>query len=472
MPRSSPRGAAYLVTGIIALSFSHDLMRMPIQFSDSLVELLAVQQSPSMYATFVSTTQRAAYLRPLRLVQIKGLFDLADGHYRVVYRGFHALLLVVALFLFIRALRVQTWTDFAAAMFALTVFTGLHTFRGTVREAFPINHFLEIVAFCLIALNLAQSREGWWVDVAAALTFVVASLTLESGLLVWFVVVVAWACGMRGVSRRGVIAMTALLGAYFCARFWYLSIGTPGLDERSSGFLLRMLEPDEIEQRFGSAPSWFYAYNVATSMLSVLFSDPDGGIFETGRAWLQGDVPPRLYVAVVSSVMTTGLIARVVAARLRCRPRQIRDDRDRFLILFVAVLIANSALSYAYTKHEIITVAGAFYAFAAFVAGRQSLEYLREPARGGARIAVVLVIAAIATAWSFRSAGVHHMLQVQGFTVRNDWARLQLDRLGDLGYPSDARAWALTAQLRRDALDMRVTNPYLLPRWADRWWGE
>lgn len=330
-PRLGPRGAAYLVTGVIALSFSYDLMRMPIQLADSLVQLLDVQQSPSVYATFVATAQRGAYLRPLFLAEIDALFDLAHGHYWLIYRGFHALLLSAGLLLFTRALKVRTWDDCAAVVFALTVFTGLHTFRGVVREAFPISHFLQVVVLCLLALNLARSRGGWWIDAAAAVTFVVASLTIESGLLVWVVLFAAWASGMHGVSRRGIIAVTALLAVYCCVRFWYLSVGTPGLDERSSGFLLRMLEPEEIEQRFGSSPIWFYAYNVATSMLSVLLSDPDGGIFEIGRAWLQGDVPPRLYVAVVSSVMTTGLIAGLL-------PRECAAAHDRFAMTTIGSL--------------------------------------------------------------------------------------------------------------------------------------
>ena len=498
MRRLDPRGAAYLVAGIIALSFSYDLMRVPIQTSDSLEQLLNVQQSPSVYATFAATAERGAYLRPMFLAEIDVLFDLAQGHYWLVYRGFHALLLFAAVLLFIRALQVRTWEDFAAAVFALTVLTGLHTFRGTVREAFPTSHFLQVVVLCLLALNLAQGRSAsadrhrWWIDVAAAITFAVASLTLESGLLVWVVIVAAWACGMRGVSRRGIIAMTVLLGVYFWVRFLSLSVGTPGLDERSSGFLFRMLEPKELEARFGANPVWFYTYNVVTSILSVLFSDPDGGVFETGRAWLQGNVPPRLYLAVASSLMTTGLMAWVVASRLRGRAGQVRDARDRYLIIFAAVLLANSAMSYVYTKHEILSVAGAFYALAAFVAGRHALEWVRrdgpqertvQPAlagrvakrpdtRGAARIVVVLVLAATATAWAFRSAGVHHMLRVQAFKVRGDWARVPPEMLRDTGTPEERRAAALVSQLRHDALEMRVTNPNLLPRWADRWWGE
>ena len=472
MPRLDPLGAAYLVAGILALSFSYDLLRVPIQVSDSLIELLDAQRSPSVLASFTGDLDAAAYLRPLRIAQIKTLFDLAQGHFGMAYRGFHALLLSAALLLFTRALRVRTWNDWVATVFALTVLTDLHTFRGTVREVFPINHFLEMVVFCLIALNLARSRGGWWIDLAAAVTFVLASLTLESGLLVWVVIVAAWASGMRGVSRRGVLAVTALLGVYVGLRFWHLSVGLPGLDERSSGFLLRMLEPDELNQRFGANPAWFYLYNVTASVISVLFSELDGGIFEIGRTWVQGDVPPRLYLAVISSVTTTSLIAWVVVTRMRGRRSRTYDDRDRMLLVTAAVLLANAALSFSYTKHEIISVAGVFYAFAAFVAARHSLDYVSERTRGSGRIAMVLALAALSSFWTVRSTGVHHMLRVQAFKVRIDWVGVPPAMVRDTGTAEERRSAALVRQLRHDALDARVTNPYLLPRWADRWWGE
>ena len=157
-----------------------------------------------------------------------------------------------------RALRVKTMVDFCAAAFGMVVLIGLQTFRGTVQEAFPINHFLEIVVLCLVTLNLAQSRGGIWVDVCAALTFAVAALTLESGLLVWFVAAAAWAVGWRGISVRGLALMTTLLVVYGYVRFDYLATGVPSLAERSSGYLLRMLEPEELQRRFGSQPFWFY----------------------------------------------------------------------------------------------------------------------------------------------------------------------------------------------------------------------
>lgn len=464
----SPRSAAYVIAALIALALSYDLMRVPVQVSDSVSELIDAEQAPSVWAAFTDQIGGAAYLRPLRIAQIKILFDLADGHYWLVYRGFHALLLTAALFLFVSALHVRTWADSAAAIFALTVLTGLHTFRGLVREAFPINHFLEIVVFCLIALNLSRSRHRWWTDAGALMTLVAASLTLESGLLAGVIVILAWAVGMQGVSRRGVLAVAGLFAAYFVFRFVYLSTGTPGLDERSSGYLLEMLEPEELQRQFGSNPSWFYVYNVVTSVLSVLLSDPDGGVFETVRAWYLGGIPPRLYLAVATSLLMTGLLAWVVVARLRARAF---DDGERLLVVAAGVLGANALLSYGYTKHEIISVAGAFYAVAAFVAAQRSLEYLKAPRTRG-RVALVVLLASLSVGWSFRSAGVHHMLRVQAFKVRNDWARLPPEMLRDAGSVRQQRSARLVRQLQQEALAMPVTNPNRLPRWADRWWGE
>jgi hypothetical protein len=472
LPLLRPRGVANLVTAIVGASFAYDLMRIPVQVSDSLAQLLNVQQSPSLYATFEATARRGAYLRPMLLAQIDVLFDVAQGHYWLAYRGFHALLLIATLLLFIRALNVRTWNDCAAAVFALTVFTGLHTFRGTVREAFPINAFLIIVGFCLLALNLARSRGGWWVDVTAIVTFAMASLTLESGVLVWVVVVVGWACGMRGISSRGVMAVTGCLAAYLWVRFSYYSAGVPGLEERSSGFLLGTLEPEELIERFGANPFWFYLYNVATSILSVPFSEPDGGVFEVVRAWLQGYVPPRVYLAIVSSTVATALICWTTVGRLRKRTLTLHVTDGQLLAIATAVLLGNSAISYAYTKHEILSVAGAFYAVAAFVAARHAIDRWHSSTRRLTRVSMTLVMAAMATMWTARSLGVHHMLRVQAFKVRADWARVPDERMRDSGSAEERRAAALIRQLRKDALDMPVVNPYLLPRWADRWWGE
>ena len=252
--RNKWAGGTLCLALLLAMAIAFGLLRVPIQVSDSLAEILEAQSSPSAAASFADTFQGVAYLRPLRIAQIKALFDLADGNYRPVYRGFHALLLVSLLVLFSSCLRVKDALDFAAAAFALVVLCGLHTFLGFVREAFPINHFLEIAVLCVAALRIAQSRGGWLADVGGALLLIAGALTLESGLLVWVVIAAAWLTGLRGISTRGLVLSTGVCVAYFGLRFLYLDVGVPLLAERSSGFLLERLEPEELESRFGAAP--------------------------------------------------------------------------------------------------------------------------------------------------------------------------------------------------------------------------
>jgi hypothetical protein len=473
--RNPWRAAAYAVTMAFAAAISYDLWHIPVQIADSLGEILDAQRSPSTLASFVNTFSGVAYFRPMRIAQIKAIFDLAQGHYHLAYRGFHVVLLSVLLLLFTRALRVETARDLIAATFALTVLIGLHTFIAFVREAFPINHFLEIAVLCLGAVTLAQSRGGWAADLLAAVLFVVAALTLESGVLVWVVLAAAWLAGLRGVSGRAVIGVTALLAGYFVLRFGYLDTGLPGLTERSAGFLFERLEPDELERRFGAAPLIFYAYNVAASFGSVLFSEPRDGVLAATRAFLDGEVPPHTWVALLTSVPTTVLIAVYSLRRVGRARRAGTDDRDggawALAVMGLAVLPASAAISYAYTKDEIVAVAGVFYAFAAFAAVRALLDYASAAPRTAASI-VTAFLFVLACGWTCRTVAVDHVLRWQAFRVRNDWTLVRQRLEAESRWPSEPQPVALIKTLEESALATRVPNPNRLPEWNNRWFRD
>jgi hypothetical protein len=472
----NPRAAAYGLASLIAVAIACDVLWMPIQGDDSLSNLLIAQRSPSVWASFNDGLVSQSYLRPFRIAQIKALFDVAQGSdYWLVYRGFHALLVGVAIFLFTRVLRVSTMIDFAAAAFALVTLTGLHTFSGTVREAFPINHYLEIVVFCLLALNLARSRGGIWVDAAAVLTFAVATLTLESGLLIWVVAAAAWAVGWRGVSARGLVLMTALLVGYAYLRFVHLSSGLPELTERSSGYLLSVLDPPELrqlQQRFGAHPLIFYSYNVVASAMSVLFSEPQAGVFETVRAWLDDTMLPRAVLPVTTSVVTTGLI--VWTAMHRAARRRPLDDTARFILVCVAVLGANAALSFAYTRDEIMSPAGAFYALAAFGAMRDGLLTATTATMSrAARGAFALLLCVLAVGWAVRSAGVHYILRSQAVKQQADWVGLTHQWRRSGLWPTDPAEQRLILRLRADAVRFVLPNTRVdHPAWPTRIWTD
>lgn len=460
---------AWALAAVFAAAIAYDLLRMPIQVYDSLGELLDAQASPNVWRSFVDATTTEGYFRPLRIAQIKMLFDVADGNYWPVYRGWHAVLLCAAFAFFIRCLRVGSRLELGATAFALVVFMGTHTFPGTVREAFPINHFLEIVIACLVALNLSKSRGGLWIDVLAVVVFVAATLTLESGVLVWVVVAAAWMVGLRGVSWRGLAAMTALLGVYLVLRFTVLDVGAPGLSERSSGFGLRIMDPPEIEARFAAAPYWFYAYNVSVSALSVFLGEPQNGVFVGVRSWLDQQVPPRVLLSLAAAIPTTALIAW--AGYRTWRDRGLSSLPGRLLLTSVVVILANAALSYAYTKDEIMTVAGVFYAIAAFSAVTIGLEHVRRAgALGRAVLAIVLLVAG--TAWAVKSAGLHYLLNLQAARHRYDWAVLPVVSDPVAAERTDDRSLELVRRLRQSALEARVPGPRYHRQWTEDLWGD
>jgi hypothetical protein len=442
---------------------------MPVQAADSHGEIHDAQRSPSIAESFTGSLGTSAYLRPMRIAQIKALFDIAQGRYRLVYRGFHALLLVALIWLFVRALPIESPLDAAAAFVALTVLTGLHTFLGFLREAFPINHFLEIAVFVLIALNLTLSRGGWWVDLLAGIVFTAAALTLESGVLIWVVITTAWVVGLRGVSMRGVVLVTTLLAGYFVLRFWYLDTGLPSLTERTSGFFLERLEPSEIQKRFGDRAVVFYAYNLFASALSVLFSEPRDGLFVAMRAWRGSDVHPHAYLTVFSSLAMSLLMAWAAVGWWKTRAALGRSGR--LAIVAIVVIAANVALSFSYAKDDIIAIAGVFYAIGAFTAVRALLESAQTGGMGRAA-AVSLVVLALGSAWAMRSSGVHHVMNEHAFRARNDWAEMPLTWQKEGRWPTTAEPLALIEGLRNDALAADVPNPQLVPEWRGLWYGD
>jgi hypothetical protein len=465
--RAASRTAVFALAAVLTVSIAYDLWRTPVQVWDAIEEMIAAQHSPSIVASFESALGTTAYLRPLRIAQIKALFDLSHGHYHAAYRGFHVLLLVALVALFARVLRVESSRDAVAAAFALLVLTGMHTFLGFLREAFPINHFLEIAVFTLVAVNLAASRGGWLIDAAAALTFACAALTLESGILVWVVLAAAWLCGLRGVSTRGVALVTALTAGYFVLRFGYLHTGLPGLDERQTGFLLERLDRGAVLARFGSSPLLFHIYNVVVSALSVLVAEPRDGQFVAAGAWLRGDVHPVTWIAVISSLATTALLTWY---GVRAWRRREFGYPERLAVVAVAVILANAALSFSYAKDDIVAVAGVFYAIAAYAAMRAALASV-PTVRPLVAVAAGLALVALSAAWAVRSSGVHYVVSTHAFRIRNDWARAPMALQEQGRWPRDAATLALIDRLRANALEAEVPNPLMAPDWKERWYG-
>ena len=462
--------AAYLCAIAFAAGVGYFLIRMPYQVSDDLEHML-IAQSQGAWAILVTRYATVESMRPAMWLTQNAVFELAPGgHYFGTFKAVHVAELFATLLLFVRFLRVRTAVDFIALPLALVVLVGMHTFSVTVREGYPVNHFLTVLLCCLLVANLADRRPHWSHDVAAVLTSAFALFTIETGIIVWVCLVTAYAAGWRGVSLRGIAAATAIVVAYLVVRFAVLDVGTRTLGVTSSGYGFSVRDTGELAALFGNAPWKFYIYNVVCAAMTVLFSEPRAGVFQFTQFAVRGDVPAWSMLNVVGSTIGTMLIAVNLVPRLRRWKQRTFERDDVLLLMFVTVLGANSAISYPYLKEVVMSPAGMFYATALFIAVRDLLHRLREQPSAATRwVAIPLFVLSIG--WSLRAVTLAQTLRTSAFVNRNDWASAEEreDQVRPQWRQRHRDAERLVRQLRDDVVHMPVPQPYTTPRWTRAW---
>jgi hypothetical protein len=456
---------SYAYAALVAAGVGYFLLDLPIQVTDcygNMVKAAKGTLSGLVYGEF----HQQSYLRPLGWAQLRILLDLSGGRYFEWFRGWHVAQIVVLFVLFLRLIRPRSLAGAAVVPLGLAALIGIHTFAGTVRESFPVNMFLMVLICSFAAADLALGPPRLWRDIAAALLFVFATLSVESGILVAVVLVAAFLVGARGVSRVGVATQVLLVIGYLVLRFSILHIGSPGLEERTSGFGFSRLEPKALIEKFGTHPLPFYAYNVASSLLSVLLSEPREGVWVATRDYLRGDTRLFQIVNVIASTLGTVLIVRYIWRRRREWLARRFDRSDQLVFIFLGMAGANAAVSYAYTKDVILASAGAFYAVALAVAAR---DFIESTSRLPVARAVVptLFLVMLSSAWAFRAVDAHMGLRIAAAKMRVEWAYVDswLERNNDA--PKDAAALALKQHLQDDAVKHHPLRPTLAGDWVE-----
>lgn len=456
------RNLSYGYALLASAAIVYFVLGIPVQLWDVLGDLFDLM-GQSTWGVVVREMTGTQFMRPLARVQFKLAFELGSpSHYYLVFKAFHVAQIVALALLFVRLLRVRTREDALVVPLGLALLFGAHTFLGHVDEAFPLNNYLTAVVACLAAADLALSPPVWWRNVAAVLVFAFAALTIESGLLVWVCFVAAWLAGGRGVSRAALVTTTVLLVGYFVARVTLLDAAAPGLTERPSGFGFRVLEPSELVARFGDSRLTFYAYNVMSQVLSVLFSEPRAGVWALTRDLMAGESRPSQWIGLVTTTGATVAILWFVAARIRQWLRLEMDHVDRVVFVAGAVLVANAVISFAYLKDVIVGPAGAFHALAAAIAMRALLPRL-STWRPPAMAAAALVLFVVSAGSVVRLVGTGFLLRERAFVTRNDWALFESEWAVRNRYdPATAtpRQIELVRVMRADALARRTPSPH------------
>jgi hypothetical protein len=448
---------SYGVALVFSMTLGYLLLLVPIQISDSFVNIVALERP---FGEVIREGVQGGYLRPGLWGALKAVYDLSQGDLFTWYRWTQVLQVLLVLLVFVTLARPATASAALATLIALTVLIGHQSFAWTVREAFPINTFLTIVVCCGVAAVLAFGVHRWWSDVAAALLFVFASVTVETGLLVGGIFLVCYALGLRGVSWKGAAAVAVLIAAYFVFRFGFLEAATPALNEREAGFLFRRYDGREIASLFAGREAILYAYNFVASILGTLVAEPRDGVLRLTRSVLDGEPDLTMIVGVVSSTLATLVIARYVWLRRAAWRRLELQRDDQIVILFLLVLLANSAISYAYTKDVIMSPAAFFFAAAFVVACRDFIDALTtgSQAIGVGRTAQAVglaVLLVLSVTWSIRAVGLHAALTQTAYKMREQWAYVD-EFIARRYSPVPPNVEALKRKLQTDAV---ITHP-------------
>ncbi len=461
------KSLAYACTLLVAATIAYLVFHVPFQVGDNLVPLLQLE-ADSAWHLFSSSLASAGFMRPMTLVTSKLVFETGrffGGHYFLVYRLVHSVVVILLLTSMVKLLRVNSLLTFVLAMLAVGTLIGFYPFHEAVHET-ELNIKLIMATTCMMSVVVAASPRRWWSDAAVIALAVYAMFANELGLLVWVALVAAYLAGFRGVSVRALGIVTAVLGLYFYLRFVRFDVGAPGLTERSSGYGFSMRDPPELIAMFGAHPLPFYAYNVAASALTVLASEPRGGVFVFVRDLLTGRPTIGMCINVISSSLTT--IVMVWYAVRRCGAwitGELTHD-DRLFVVAAAVIAANAVISFPYAKDVTMSPAAAFYPLAMFAALRWLVEEFanrRAPLWGA--VLVYALVAAISVGWTIRAFSLYVDMRRAAYKAQSDWVtvyRVLDEQHVDLPTASQQQ---LVAQLRAQMLGMTVPKVYLDPKW-------
>jgi hypothetical protein len=424
---------------------------VPFPFID-LYSNLSFADSLSWGETIRQAFNAGVEYRPLLTVASKLAYETI-GLDLWVYKAIVLLQFAGILATLLWMFRPATRSRALAAAIALLCVTGLHSSR-ILFNFNPLNAHSAVLLVVLACAALAM--EPWarrWEYVYLPVA-VVATLALESGVLLVPVLAALWLVRAPGATARGVIAAVAGIAVYAAIRF---ALGAP-VDAAAaythSGRGVSAATPERLDAAFGRWPWLFWIYNVAATIFTVAFSEPREGTYEFTASLLRGSTPEWMWLHVVSSIVTT-LIVCV------CFPRRNLSPRDRAVTATaVALILGGSALGFLYTRDRIALPAGIGYAMLLYVA--LPALFVRAAPAGARRVAAVTLTSVVVAMWLVRDAETYWFLRDLAWEHHREWTvRYESIR-------ANRPATDLMVVLQALALDGRPAEPAPSPDWANR----
>jgi hypothetical protein len=432
------------VTAILAVPF----VDIPFPFID-LYSNLSLADSLSWRATVNEAFRAGVEYRPLLTLASKLAYDtigLDLWVYKAIVLAQFAGILSVLLWMF----KPVGPTRPLAAAVALICLAGLHSSR-ILFNFNPLNAHSGVILIVLLtaAWALHPSASRWqWLLLPVTL---VATLTLESGLLLIPVLGALWLVGAPGITTRGLIAAAVGVAVYGAI---HLGLGAPISATTAfthSGLGFSAGTPERLDATFGGWLWLFWIYNVIATIFTVAFSEPREGTYAFIAALTQGTAPTWMWLHVVSSVATTAVICVAF-------PRGRLSPRDRELTAIGLALIAGGGLlGFLYTRDRIALPVGIGYVMLLYVA----LSALLATASAfNARRTTAGLMLLLVPLWLVRDAETYWFLRDLAWEHHREWSvRYESIR-------NDQPETDLMRVLQALALEQTPTDPNGSPPWT------
>ena len=134
---------------------------------------------------------------------------------------------------------------------------------------------------------------------------------------------------------------------------------------------------------------------------------------------------------------------------------------ERAVVVFWALAVANAVMSYGYSKDQILSAAGCFFAVAAYVTFRWLL--VREVSwPAPLRPLVLTLLLLVSAGWTLRAFSIAYQLTNSAYRQRDDWAEIDAwmaQQEIDAGRAGDAD---FVRRIANEALATPVPHPYVV----------
>jgi hypothetical protein len=451
--------AGYVVVVTVLIVLAVDIYRIGFAYIDNFRTLERVNRT-SWWELASDTANLGEIYRPLNLLLTKAVFEIRGADF-FVYRTAHLVTLGVLFLGWLKACDPRTWLDVMRFAVATGCLLGLHTTRHLF-HGIPLNPYTMTCAVALWVFVLARQPPGRASHVWPPLLTTVALLTLEVGLVVPVMLLMAYYVGWRGVSAAGLAAAALVTVVYIAARAALFSQLGSSPFYTETGFGFDVIDVPKQQQLFGAFPILFYGYNAASTLLTVLASEPRGGVFEfVDQVWQEGPGPaPWQWVNVITSLATSAFVAWAVG-RITSRGRQE-------IAVACAGIVGNACLGFLYARDRIPSLAGVLYALCFYVSLAVIAERLaRDRARVVRRVAALTVLV-LATGWTLRCIATQFALRDAAWLNPLEWA-LRTVTVSEWSSDDEIAGAKLFQEMKKEALARSAPDPRADPRWTHEW---